>query len=137
MSYFFNKNWHENSEQPPTKLGNVVPAAASIGKDLYKNKGGMGEINRWGCRRSVSLFCWEREREGETSLPTFTQCDCRSRFLFTAVTMQWAPFLSSLRNCFPCQSKEVEMKAGSMKACALMFLTRLINKSSVQPQLYS
>lgn len=72
----------------------------------------------------VSVSFVGREREGETSLPTFTQCDCRSRFLFTAITMQWAPFLSSLRNCFPCQSKEVEMKAGSIESlCTYVFDT--------------
>lgn len=69
----------------------------------------------------------ERERERK-SLPAFTQCDRRRLFLFTAVTMQWAPFLSSLRNCSPCQSNEVEMKAGYIKACSLLCLTRLIIK---------
>lgn len=33
----------------------------------------------------------EMEREW-VSLPTFAQCESRRLFLFTAVTMQWAPF---------------------------------------------
>lgn len=51
--------------------------ATWAGKDLYKKKKeGLGEINRWRCRRGVSLFVG-RERE---YLAAFTN------FLFTAVT---------------------------------------------------
>lgn len=130
LFYFLNKNWHEYSEQPPTMLARLAMwflLQQAIGKILKRTRrewekstdGGVGGV-------SVSFVGREGERKKErTSLPTFTQCACRSRFLFTPVTMQWAPFLPSIRNCFPCQSKEAEMKAGCMKAYALVYLTCL------------
>lgn len=43
----------------------------------------MGEINRWGCRRSVSLFCWERGREKERkNKPANIHTMCLSKSVF-------------------------------------------------------
>jgi len=128
-----------NSEQPPTTRtpGNVGPFTAAIGKYLLKNREGLGEINRWRCRRSASLFCWEGERGRESvSEPANTHTMWWSMAVFIhSRHVQWAPFLSSSRNCFPCQSKGVEMEAWYRKACALLCSTCLMNKFSKQPQL--
>lgn len=65
--------------------------ATWAGKDLYKKKKeGIGGLNRWRCRRGVSLFVG-RERE---YLAAFTN------FLFTAVTYftecHFCPVLESM-----------------------------------------
>lgn len=104
------------------------PPPQQLAKIFKRTRREWGEINKWRCRRSVSLFCRETEKESErerewASLPTIRQCDRRRLFLFPAVTMQWVlPRFCSERNCFPCQSEEVELKAGYMKTpCTPLF----------------